>query len=550
MGDDNPAAALLKDQPDFSFTFLPLSHAQFGLDRPQMMKTHQLLLIATASVVTLGFSLAVAPSHAETLADVIAYAYDTNPGLQAQRAGVRASDEAYVQARSGYGLSISASAGERSYEVRRDGTKADAVTDNVGLSIIQPLYTGGRVKARVNEAEAQILAAREQLKRFEQDLLVRIVGAYVGVRRDEQLLKIAQDTVAVLQRESNDTQSKFDVRTVTITDVAQSRARLAQARTQLISAQEQLASSRAQFLGAVGQNPGQLAPPPQLEAQFTTIDQAFDAAENNSPQLAAAQYVEQGSRARIAGAKANALPSLSARVDLQRTPVQPFQTGPIDNSRSASIVLSQTIFSAGQIRSGIRQATEINNRDRLTVDEARLQVIQNVTQTWERLVSLREQLKTLEEEVKSNQTAFLGVRAEERFALRSNIEILNAASELNAAQQNLTRAQASEYVGRAQLLAVTGTLTPQLLSANVSSYDSAENFRRVKNSGVTPLDLPVRALDAIGSLPIGKPRPASIAEARPGGSPMSSTPPPAQTPMTSVLEIITRDDGASTPPAP
>ncbi|MDP3196641.1 MAG: TolC family outer membrane protein [Tabrizicola sp.] len=500
-----------------------------------MMTLHRLL--AAGSVFCLGFGAPIA--RAETLADVVAYAYETNPGLQAQRAAVRAADENYVQARAGYGLSASVSAGERSYELDRGGNNADAVTNNVSLSITQPVYTGGRVHARVMEAEAQIRAGREQLRRFEQDLLLRVISAYVGVRRDEQLLKIAQETVAILRQELSDTQAKFDVRTVTITDLAQSRARLSQARTQLIGAQEQLAGSRAQFLGVVGQNPGQLEPPPELQQPFDTIDQAFDAAEGRNPQLLNAKYTEQSSRLRIAAAKAARRPSITARFDVQRAPFQPYQSSPYDSSRAVSVVLNQTLFAAGQIQSEIRSTTEINNRDRLNIDETRLQVIQNVTGAWERVVALRKQLETLKEEVKSNETAFLGVRAEERFALRSNIEILNAASELNISQQNLTRAYAAEYVSRGQLLAVTGTLTPQILSANINAYDPTKNFLRVKNVGATPLELPVRVLDAIGGPVTGKPRSTSIAGVELQGSPMEPEPEPEK-PMTSVLEILAR----------
>src|ERR1700754_2730806 len=47
------------------------------------------------------------PACAETLADAIALAYDTNPTLQAQRATQRALDENYVQARSGWRPTVS-----------------------------------------------------------------------------------------------------------------------------------------------------------------------------------------------------------------------------------------------------------------------------------------------------------------------------------------------------------------------------------------------------------------------------------------------------------
>jgi outer membrane protein len=56
-----------------------------------------------AAVFGLGFAGAVAaPACAETLADAVALAYETNPTLQAQRATQRALDENYIQARTGW----------------------------------------------------------------------------------------------------------------------------------------------------------------------------------------------------------------------------------------------------------------------------------------------------------------------------------------------------------------------------------------------------------------------------------------------------------------
>ena len=55
----------------------------------------------------------------------------------------------------------------------------------------------------------------------------------------------------------------------------------------------------------VGQNPGELAPEPPLAGLLPgSIEQAFDIAERDNPQIRAAQYTEQASRERVAGARA------------------------------------------------------------------------------------------------------------------------------------------------------------------------------------------------------------------------------------------------------
>ena len=503
-------------------------------------------LLGTVAALALA---AAAPARATTLAEAVAYAYETNPGLQSQRAALRALDESYVQARSGYGLQIAANATAQNNNYKL-GAGAETVNqDNESVSVVQPLWTGGRVAARVTEAEAQIKTGRENLRRFELDLLTRIVTAYVDVRRDEQLLTINQDTVSVLERELHDAEAKFKVRQLTATDTAQSKARLAQARSSLVNAQAQLAVSQSQYLAAVGQNPVDLAPPPPVEGLPATIEKAFDAAEQLNPQLRAAVFGELGSRARVVEAKAGKLPTVTARVDFSRAPyiaTQPTQ-GTLD-TRSASIVFTQPIFTSGQLTSQIRQSTEENNRDRLNIDDVRLQVTQNVSAAWEQLAASRKQVSTFEDEVKADEFAFYGVRQEEKFALRSQIEVLNAELELTNAQQNLVRVRAQEYAGRVQLLSNIGTLDARMFAPKTPHYDEAANLRRIKNAGATPLEAPVRVFDHLLAPPLAPQRPASIAEARPGGAELPATP-DIDAPITSILATLSRTPAAP-PPAP
>ena len=512
-------------------------------------------LLGTAAALAIAAAAAAAPARATTLGEAIAYAYETNPGLQSQRAALRALDESYVQARSGYGLQISGQFGATNYSLKDGpaptGVSSDltTVTDSETVTLTQPLYTGGRVKARVTEAEAQIKTGRENLRRFELDLLTRVVTAYVDVRRDEQLLTINQDTVSVLERELSDAEAKFKVRQLTATDTAQSKARLAQARSGLVQAQAQLAVSRSQYLAAVGQNPVDLQAPPSVEGLPETIEKAFDAAEATNPQLRAAVFGELGSRARVAEAKAGKLPTVTAQVQFGRNPFIIYQPSQgIADTRVGTVTLSQPIFTSGQLTSQIRQSVEENNRDRLNIDDVRLQVTQNVSAAWEQLAASRKQVQTYEDEVKADEFAFYGVRQEEKFALRSQIEVLNAELELTNAQQNLVRVRAQEYASRVQLLSNIGTLDARQFAPHTPHYDEAANFRRVKDRGATPLELPVRAFDGVLGPKMTEQRPASIAEARPGGAELPATP-DVDAPITSILATLNRTPAAP-PPAP
>ena len=485
--------------------------------------------------------LGAAPAHGETLAEAIAYAYEINPGINAQRAGLRALDESYVQARTGYGLTVGITAANTYERLDRDRSREqEATTNSAGVTVTQPLYTGGRVRARTTAAEARILAGREQLRQAEMELVQRVVNAYVAVRRDEEILRINQDTVAVLQRQYDDTDAKFRVEQVTRTDLAQAEGRLANARTAAINAQAALQSSRARYLGVVGRLPASLQPPPPLEALPGDVDTALDLAKDKSPLLLSAAYTEDASRARVAEARAGRRPSVSARADLRHGPFLPYDRSVYDDTFTASVQLSQPIFTSGQVNSVIRQALQENNRDRLTVENTRLTVLQNVIDAWSQLESARRALETLRREVAANEVAFLGVREEERLALRSTLDVLNASSELQSAQANLLRAAAAEYIGRVQLLTVIGELDPRLFAPDTKIYDPAKNFRDVRNIGMTPFEIPVRIIEKATSPGLDRPKPSRILEADPAPpqlSPLPPTPPPTDPPR-SIADIL------------
>ncbi|OYX29286.1 MAG: hypothetical protein B7Y99_13415 [Caulobacterales bacterium 32-69-10] len=427
-----------------------------------------------------------AAASAETLADAVALAYQSNPAIQSQRAQLRALNETYVQARAGFGPRVTAD-----------------------VNLTEPLFTGGRGTAALQAAEADVRAGRQRLRQQEIDLLQRVINAYVAVRRDQQIIEVARSTVSVLQNQLEETQAKTEVRENTRTDLGQAQGRLAAAQAQLANTEAQLALSRAQYLNAVGQNPADLAPEPDLPGVPASIEQAFDQAEQGNPTLLAAKFAEQSSRARLSAAKAQNLPSVNLRLAAGRQPSTIYGPVPYNDTLSASAVFSQPLFTAGLNSSQIRRAAELNTADRLTIDSTRRNVVQGLSQQWSQLAAARRALVADEAYVAAAETAFYGMRQEERLGLRTTIELLNTQQELNAAQIGLLRDRYNEYVARAGVLNVMGALTVELLAPGTPSYDPLPDFDRVKNRGALPTEYVVRALDGLVTPAMGAPMPAS-----------------------------------------
>ncbi|MDZ4321098.1 MAG: TolC family outer membrane protein, partial [Phenylobacterium sp.] len=359
-----------------------------------------------AAVFTAGLSFG-GPASAESLADAIALAYETNPTLQAQRASLRALDESIVQARSGWRPSLSASASGQYTETRTPRQLVDLNGDGIpetsvggidegnagsaGLNLTQPVWTGGRVGAAVSAAQADVFAGQENLRRIEAEVLGGVIVAYVDVRRDQEALRIRQDNVQVLTRQLEETDARFEVGEITRTDVAQAQARLAAAEAQMRSAEAQLAITRAGYAAIVGQNPGDLAPEPPLTAVLpATVDQAYEAAERNNPQLRQARYNAQAAAARVAAARAERMPNLSLTGSVGWSGLaDPFEPSDYSRNVTGRATLTVPIFTGGLNNSRVRAARERENASELTVEQARRSALQNVTQAWSQLLAAR-----------------------------------------------------------------------------------------------------------------------------------------------------------------
>lgn len=481
-----------------------------------MLKSRRAGLLAAVCSFGLMAGLASTAS-AETLADAIALAYQTNPTLQGQRASQRALDESIVQARSGLRPQVSASADIAAADGQNDGDAGRS--SGAGVTVSQPLYTGGRVSSQITAAEADVLTGQQGLRGVEASIIQAVITAYVDVRRDQERLRISQENVAVLQRQLDEARARFEVGEITRTDVAQAEARLAASKASLASAQAQLAISRAAYAAVVGQNPGDLNAEPSLEAFLPpAIEGAFETAEQNNAEILGAEYAERASAARVATARSARRPTVTASGtvgwDASTSPLSPGGAGGAfdDYQRGVSgrVAVSVPLFTGGLISSQVRAAEERNNADRQTIEETRRGVLRTVSQAWNSLVGARANLAANEEQVRAAKIAFEGVRQEAQVGLRTTLDVLNAEQELRNAELSLVNARRDEYVAAAVLLSAMGKLEARYLTPEVAQYDATANGKTFSHRlGWTPWDPVVEFIDRVGA----PPRPAAPADA-------------------------------------
>jgi outer membrane protein len=522
--------------------------------RPLAQRSRAAMRASRLTVVigALGIAAGLTPGagRAESLADAIALAYQSNPTLQAQRAQQRELDETYVQARAGWRPTASATG--QAYWSRTDlgkeyGAQGAIVSNGTGgynqvagggsyqenygqgqISVTQPLYTGGKIAATVKAAEATVLAGRENLRGVEAQIILSVVSAYEDVRLNQQILGIRTDNAGVLRSQLAETQAKFDVGQVTRTDVAQAQAQLASANALLAVAKANLQISRANYAAVVGQNPGELAVEPVLPGLPAAVDQAFDIADSDNPALRQAELTEQSSRAKVIEAKAANRPTVSATAGVGYLgALQPFATQDFDRTVSGQVTITQPIFTGGVNSSLIRQAMEQNTSDRIGIEGARRTVVQTVAQAWNTMVGDQASVVSNEEQVRAAQVAFEGIREQYRVGLSTTQDVLLQQTSLENAQLVLVQARHDAYVAQAALLQAMGRLEARALVTGAPLYDPATSFNRVKNAGAAPWEPLIAALDSLGAPSVGAPPPIP-APAAPGSQPASVTMIPAE----------------------
>jgi len=454
-------------------------------------------------------ALGASPVSAETLAEAIALAYSTNPQLLTQRSALRNQDEAYYRVARGIGPTVTADivvTGDTDNDLNDSfkGSSSAAVT--AGLNVSQPVYTGGRISANLKAQEAALQAAREDLRRVEMSVIQNVVQVYTAVRRAEQQLAITRENVAVLQRQREEAQARFEVGNQTRTDVAQAESRLAQARSSLTSAQNTLDNARAQYRTVVGRMPEQLQPEPVLTSYLPASQAlAFQTAEQNNPTLRTAYLRERQSAAGVVSAKAARRPQITVGANLSANETNSAfarQSGfDFGSGFGTSARLSIPLYTGLTTSSTIRSAQETNRSDNIAIESQRRTLNQTVTESWNALVAARATVISQEEAVRASRLAVEGTREEQQVGLRTTLELLNAEQELRGVQQNEINARFTEYTSQVALLNAMGQLTPEVFGAQVEKYDPKKHFEEVNDFGL-PWEGLILTIDQMGAAPI------------------------------------------------
>ena len=455
--------------------------------------------VAIGVIACLGLPFAAVSARADTLEGALIQAYQNNPSLNSQRAGVRAIDEGVPQALAGYRprVTVTANGGEQSLSSTAKtggivpGAAVTYLTQSgynapygAGATITQTLFNGFQTANRTRQAESQVLAARATLRTSEQTVLLSAATAYMNLLRDGAILDLQRRNVEVLQEQLRQTRDRFNVGEVTRTDVAQAESSLASGRSQVLSAESNYAASMATYRQVIGVNPGKLAPGTPVD-RFSpgSLPAAVGSATATHPAVTTAQFNVDAALLAVKVAEGALYPTLSVTGQVQKNFMSASSLN-IYESYSASVLgqLSIPIYQGGAEYSAVRQAKETLGQRRLDFDTARDTVRQGVAQSWGQLDAAKANIDATTAAVQASEIALNGVREEARVGQRTTYDVLVAQQNLVNARVSLVTAQRDRVVASYTLLAAVGRLAPEVLGLRVPVYSPVVHYEQVRDS--------------------------------------------------------------------
>ncbi|HEY3297072.1 MAG TPA: TolC family protein [Armatimonadota bacterium] len=323
----------------------------------------------------------------------------------------------------------------------------------------QAIYTGGRVSGNISRAEALYDAALSRLGVSRAETALRTRQAFYSVLLNRALVSSSRQNLDAAQKQLVDAQAKYDAGTAAQFDVLR-------AQTQVSNAEQILTQNlnRVQ-ISMVALNRVMWTP---LDGTFTLIEPGLASiptnpltslvtdAENQRAEILAARAQLKAAEYGIRVAKAEAYPQVGVSASYQNI----FNPNPSQVSGWVFAAnISQEIFDAGRIRSGVREAKSMRDEAEIYLADSIAGVEQDVRQAYLNLQTGRQTLATAETSLAQAKDAHEVATVRYGAGVGTATELADAFAALAAARANVDIARFNYNVDFATLQRALGLIT-------------------------------------------------------------------------------------------
>jgi outer membrane protein TolC len=324
------------------------------------------------------------------------------------------------------------------------------------ITLMVPLYTGGRLTGSVRAAVGREDAAQAEIAMAQADVALMVRESYLRVLLSAEIVKAAQARVDSSTALVSVTRAQVEAGKGIQASVVRAEGELADARRMLATAQNNRAKALLDLRRTMGvQLDSDIAPSDALSMIPPDTDLNADLAEaaRIRPELLAA-------RARLDAAKAQAGAAKGSRKPQIYGAAMGDAFAPRDGNKvtggTVGVVMSIPLFDAGQRGSEISQMEALVRRSEAEIKDLELRIAMEVRQARLDIETAAENQRAAESIVQSSQAAYdvVALRVENQRSIL--LEQLDALAVLTQAKVNLAQALFDHSIAVAHLRRAIG----------------------------------------------------------------------------------------------
>jgi len=341
---------------------------------------------------------------------------------------------------------------------------------NRTLTVRQPLFRS-YLAAQYRQAEAQVQDAEASLAQDEQNLAVRVSGAYFeAMLTHEQLaLVLAQRTAYTTQLDA--ARKSLAAGSGTRTDVDDAQARLDMNAALEIEARQNVSYTLRQLEMLVNQPVDKLATLDVarlelLEPQPNVLQDWIARAETGNPQLQSLRAQVETSRQEVRKAGSGHYPTLDAVAQWSRSESENIlNVASRYTNASVGLQLNIPIFSGGYVNSSVRQALAGQEHAEQALEAGRRDLGVRVYKEFRGVTENIPKVRALELALRSADQLVLSSRKSFQAGSRTVMDVLNAEQQRMVVLRDLAQARYMYLIARIRLLALVGAADDEAVAA-------------------------------------------------------------------------------------
>ena len=331
-----------------------------------------------AQVTTQNSATSPVSRQALTLEECVQIALQNNPQIKQAGLQVNANSNNLIQSKwqrwptLGFNASQGFSFGRNIDPFTNQFVQQNISFNNYSINSSVTLYNGFQLQNNIKQNSLTLQASEKDLAATRNDIILNVALAYLQVISNQELIEAARQQGAATQLQLDRTQRLVDAGTLAESQLYDLRAQLANDELTLVNAQNSVESAKLslkQLMNLKGDESIDVitinAPDPALRAYEATVNEVFNTALSNLPQMQAAELRVQSAAKAIEIAKAQGLPSLtfSAGISTAFSSAAPKQRFVADGTGfTTKQVISQTRFvQAGEYTFPVTEVVTVPN---------------------------------------------------------------------------------------------------------------------------------------------------------------------------------------------